>query len=934
MPAAQKTLTLTDKDSAGVPNFQRMFYWLDRATTAGTYADTVKSVSIGRFQSGWNETLTHKARFGIKILTSRENDPTYLWDILNDGGAGNATIDEVTLQLTYEQDPSSGSNWVNTDNCSVSRTLTAYRATQAQSSQNSTSIATTATGAAPATIPVGITSGTTVTFNITTLFRYWQANQSSNYGMVFKISSPVADSGIPSGPTTTGVSVPAAGFNTTGVQVTIKYTPQYPAEARPSAPKILADNSKTYATTLGYTTPVREYDAGTTTSLTFAFTFDDVNEVEGDYCQAWAIEMYDNSAFSGTAVYSVSQSTTGQPKDKIYHTIPVAQLPKDIQLYWRVKVADAIGLTPGYSSWTTYPNSGSASTVKPTFRINAATVDPGDPGTGPGNPVYATIATYPRNRFRVEFYPMADTVTSGLEVDKADSNPNITPSFNPTPEKDAVGNWKPCAVIHDAKKIGVSHTVNDAGEFFLTLPSNHPQISRIVALRTYWRVCRWDETVNVFRVVGEGLVTDIESSPNEIIVYGVDKLGILKRQVISADKTMIGSLYTFKNFRLDELHDTLLPSGGGSETISTFTTTKKKVESGVAVNKGAYVTLTLSATPTIVAGDAITVSGLGTFNDANLGTVTLNGTYYVETVDSALKTIAYRIPQKTVSLTEVADTGGTIKLETFRKTAFSPFQGTRKIIAGKESYAAPNGDVSLNPSASTYRTVTEKKSIMCDGKDYLTTLSEFADILMAGTTDTIVIENPNIGLPAANPKDLYQGIQYRHMKVGDEPSPKFLMRFGNTIRNFNVQPNTAKIASAAVTLNYSYDTSSATSVGVYGTKTALNKPLYDNYGLIEIFQRIDDERNDLQFAANLLYNRYPNQVINFRFDLNTSEITPFIGYAVGDLIQVILTRRNVSIVDKYSLVMQRWVGNEDGHEDMDFSFYAQQRAEFKITSAS
>jgi hypothetical protein len=931
---AQKTLVFNGKDNLldgqAIGKIVNFFYYLDRSSTSGTFADTASSVTIGRYQTGWSENLLRKARFGCKLITGTVADPNYFWNYINENGSTAATIDSATVKLVYAQSVASGSNWVNVDDCSVSRNVAACRATANQVSYSSANSTFVTTSQAVVTIPSGVTDGTEFEFDITQIFKYWQANPTSQKGLVFRISTPTSDSSITASPTTTGKSVPAAGFYVTPI-FTITYTPAFPPEARPSAPKILTDSTKTYATTIGLSSPVRTYDAGTTTSVTFPFNFVDTNEVEGDYCYSWQIEVYENSAFTGSPLYTYSQLTTGQPKGDIFHTVPVAQLAKDVQLYWRVRTSDAIGLTPGWGAWSTYPTSGGSSAAVPTFKIQAATVDPGDPGTGPGNPNYATISTFPRNRFRVEFYPMSDTVTAGLELDKADSNPNITPSFDPTPKKDAAGNWKPCAVVHDAKKIGVSHTVNGPGEFFLTLPSNHPQVSAIVPLRTYWRVCRWDETVNVFRIVGEGLVTDTESSPNEIIFYGIDKLAMLQRLVVPADKTMIGSMYTFQNFRLDQIHDTLLPSGGGSETITSFTTTKKKVDSGVAVNKGAYVTLTLATTPTLTAGDAVVVSGLATYNDATLGTINLNGTYYVETVDATAKTIAYRIPIKTTSLAEVADTGGSVKRETFRKTAFSPFQATRQITTGS---TANNNlvDVSLSPSDSSYRTVTEKRSVMCDGKDYLTVLSEFADILMAGTTDTIVIENPNIGLPAANPKDLYLGIQYRHMKEADIPSPKFLMRFGNTVRTFTFKPNTALVASSAVVLNYSYDTSAATSVGVYGTKSALNKPLYDNYGLIEIFQRVDDERNDLQFAANLLYNKYPNQVINFAFDINTSQITPFIGYAVGDLISVVLTRRNVSVVDKFSLISQQWIGNEDGYENMNFSFYAQQRASFKVQS--
>jgi hypothetical protein len=254
---------------------------------------------------------------------------------------------------------------------------------------------------------------------------------------------------------------------------------------------------------------------------------------------------------------------------------------------------------------------------------------------------------------------------------------------------------------------------------------------------------------------------------------------------------------------------------------------------------------------------------------------------------------------------------------------FEPFQSERNILSNTT-------DVSDNPASGTLRTVTEKRSIMCDGKSYLDTLSEFADILMAGTTDVVIIENPNIGLPADNPKNLNFGIQYRHHSEAQIPSPKFWLKYGDSVNNFRYEPFTSKIASRASVINYSYDTSATTSTSLFGVKSALNNPIYDNYGLIEVFERIDDERNDIQFAGNLLYNRYPNQVVEFNLAVVATQITPFTGYKVGDLIQVYLNRRNVSVTDKFALTRQEWTGKEDGSEDISFIFSPQQRASFKV----
>ena len=301
----------------------------------------------------------------------------------------------------------------------------------------------------------------------------------------------------------------------------------------------------------------------------------------------------------------------------------------------------------------------------------------------------------------------------------------------------------------------------------------------------------------------------------------------------------------------------------------------------------------------------------------------MNGTFIITRIPTTTQ-FCYNVNNKTSEaiFSGVSD-AGTAVVQRYTRTMFEPFQGTRNILDNTT-------DVSANPTSATLRTVTEKRSIMCDGKSYLDTLAEFADILMAGTTDIVIIENPNIGLPADNPKNLNLGIQYRHHSEAQIPSPKFWLKYGDSVNNFRYEPFSSKIASRASVINYAYDTSTTTSTSLFGVKSALNNPIYDNYGLIEVFERIDDERNDIQFAGNLLYNKYPNQVAEFNLAVVATQITPFIGYKVGDLIQVYLDRRNVSVKDKFNLTSQEWTGKEDGSENISFIFSPQQRASFKV----
>jgi hypothetical protein len=768
----------------------------------------------------------------------------------------------------------------------------------------------TPTGAASVTLAASLANGTALSANVLSIVNAWFGG-SVQEGVVIAISADTTDQYAPAAVTPTS-NTPGAGFGPDSFSIEIVYVA---LPVVPTAPQlVIGATTATDGGTVGTSTPIKTFQAATATTCNLRFSFIDANEPDGDYCYAYTIEIFNNLTFSGSPVWSESKLTTGSPTGTITYSLNFNNIPKDIDLYWRVKCIDTLPGTT-YSAYSSLTNGSGSNQEIAKFRVQAAITEPPPSGGGGGNPTYASVTTFARNKFRVEFYQIQDAVTAGLELSNADTNPsNILPSFNPTPNKHADGNWQASAIIHDAKAIGVAHLVNGVGEFFLTLPSNHPQIGAIVPLRTFWRACRWDEKAALFRVIGEGLVTETDSSPNEIIVYGTDKLGMLSRLYVPVDKTLIGAYYTFQNFRLDQIHDYLLPSAGNVETTLTRSVTTRVAAADS--NKGSLVTLTTSAAHAFVAGDPVTVSGV---NDTEL-----NGTFVINTVLTTT-TFTYRISNKSkVIPSGSAGAGATAVVARYTRHMFEPFQATRNIYAGST-------DVSASPSTSTYRTVTEAKSIMCDGKSYLETLAEFADILMAGTTDIVLIENGNIGLPAANPNDLNQGIQYRHLTEADIPSPKFWLKYGDSVSNFKYQPFQSKVASRAAIINYAYDTSAqTTTTSLFGVKSALNYPVYDNYGLIEAFEKIDDERNDIQFAASLLYNKYPNQVVEFNLQVVFSQITPFSGYAVGDLIQVYIQRRNVTVSDKFALTRQEWIGNEDGSETINFLFSPQQRAAFRV----
>jgi hypothetical protein len=89
------------------------------------------------------------------------------------------------------------------------------------------------------------------------------------------------------------------------------------------------------------------------------------------------------------------------------------------------------------------------------------------------------------------------------------------------------------ASIDNAKKIGVSSYASDVGEFFMTLPYNHPAISTVKPFETHWRVKRRDAE-GTLQTIGSGYIDDFEADENEVTFYGKDYMGLLTLAVTSA----------------------------------------------------------------------------------------------------------------------------------------------------------------------------------------------------------------------------------------------------------------------------------------------------------------------------------------------------------------------------------------------------------------
>ena len=91
------------------------------------------------------------------------------------------------------------------------------------------------------------------------------------------------------------------------------------------------------------------------------------------------------------------------------------------------------------------------------------------------------------------------------------------------------------AIIEDAANIGFSTYATAPGEFYFTLPVGHPQVSVCEPMRTHYsfqqyRQGRWKEQA-------AGLLRDFDAKDDDMVVYGIDYLGLLSMSVEAAKQS-------------------------------------------------------------------------------------------------------------------------------------------------------------------------------------------------------------------------------------------------------------------------------------------------------------------------------------------------------------------------------------------------------------
>jgi hypothetical protein len=214
-------------------------------------------------------------------------------------------------------------------------------------------------------------------------------------------------------------------------------------------------------------------------------------------------------------------------------------------------------------------------------------------------------------------------------------------------------------------------------------------------------------------------------------------------------------------------------------------------------------------------------------------------------------------------------------------------------------------------------TATAKKSVAVAGQQAMRSMSAMADVLMAGTTDRVIVENPNVGLPAAKINTMSVGLRHRHLTQGQVTQPNWWLRYGTNVKQYVLDDNLDQMATRASVLNKAF-VDGGTAFTAYNGDT--DASLYAEYALIDKVAETDDERNDIDFSAQLQYNLQPDRLFSIQVNVVPNTITPHDGYSLGDDLNVYIVDDGLDLRKPLTLSAQQWIGNANGAEYLAFGF--------------
>lgn len=85
------------------------------------------------------------------------------------------------------------------------------------------------------------------------------------------------------------------------------------------------------------------------------------------------------------------------------------------------------------------------------------------------------------------------------------------------------------AIIENPENLGISAYVNEPGEMYFTLPAIHPQASECEPYQRHYAVQQYRNSN--WLDIANGILTDFDATDDDIVIYGIDYLGLLSLSV-------------------------------------------------------------------------------------------------------------------------------------------------------------------------------------------------------------------------------------------------------------------------------------------------------------------------------------------------------------------------------------------------------------------
>ncbi len=227
-------------------------------------------------------------------------------------------------------------------------------------------------------------------------------------------------------------------------------------------------------------------------------------------------------------------------------------------------------------------------------------------------------------------------------------------------------------------------------------------------------------------------------------------------------------------------------------------------------------------------------------------------------------------------------------------------------------------EATINASATTYDLFTA-------GEQRTNFLENVASIAAAGTTNKVVFGNR-----IESSTQSYNSF-FLDMNHASAPNNSLRLVYGANVKRFSFSPNFRSLRTRAMVIGTTIFN------GIVPQKIwspVATSALASTYGIIDrvdLQQDIISQSAASSRAAYNLYQSSPDKLRAISVSVVDGSIIPFKNYKIGDDIRVVIERGSVNVDANLTIRGQKWVGREDGSEEISFEFFNRDQQSYELT---